>query len=668
MFGRRLRGLLIGAPRDLRDRGIFHRLALVAFLAWVGLGADGLSSSSYGPSEAFHALGAHRYLAVGLAALTAFTVIVIAAAYSRIVEAFPHGGGGYLVATQLLGPRAGVVSGCALLVDYVMTITVSMAAAGDALFSLMPPAWHAWKLPGEALLILLLILLNLRGVRESVLALLPIFLLFLATHTLLIGGGIALHWGDLPASAAATRAGFAEGMRTVGAGGMLLLFLHAYSLGGGTYTGLEAVSNGLPIMREPRVATARRTMTYMAVSLALTAGGLLLCYLLWDVRFLPGKTLNASLAEQFSQQLGLGRPFVMATLVSEGALLIAAAQAGFIDGPRVLANMSIDSWFPRRFSALSDRLTIQNGVLLMGGAALLALFYTRGSVRHLVVMYSINVFLTFSLSMLGMLSATLRRSPALATEAAAAPTAGAAGDRASRRRRSRRATLFGTGFVLCATILVVTTLEKFREGGWLTLAVTGLLVLTAVGIRRHYRRVGAKLTRLYEQLTRIPLEHRGPARPLDPEAPTAVLLVGGYGGLGIHTLLSSVNLFPGQFRNVLFASAGVIDSEAFKGAHAVDELRAETSAMLRRYVDLAHGLGLAAGSRLAIGTDAVDTLEKLCLALATEYPRATFFAGKIVFERDRWYQRLLHNETAFALQRRLQWAGLTMIIVPARMT
>jgi len=134
----RIKRIVFGAPRDLGDRSLFHRLSLIPFLAWVGLGADGLSSSAYGPEEAFKQIGSHTYLAVGLAALTATTVLLIAAAYSRIIEEFPHGGGGYLVATKTLGPAAGVASGAALVVDYMLTITVSVAAAGDALFSLAP--------------------------------------------------------------------------------------------------------------------------------------------------------------------------------------------------------------------------------------------------------------------------------------------------------------------------------------------------------------------------------------------------------------------------------------------------------------------------------------------------------------------------------------------------
>ena len=135
---RTLTGILIGRPRDVRDPHIFENLSLVAFLAWVGLGADGLSSSCYGPEEAFLALGSHQYLAVFLALLMAITVFTISASYAQTIDQFPTGGGGYLVATQLLGEYPGLVSGCALIVDYVLTIAISIASGADAIFSFLP--------------------------------------------------------------------------------------------------------------------------------------------------------------------------------------------------------------------------------------------------------------------------------------------------------------------------------------------------------------------------------------------------------------------------------------------------------------------------------------------------------------------------------------------------
>src|SRR5215467_13678409 len=481
-----IRRLLFGAPRDIQDPRVFHRISLIAFLAWVGLGADGLSSSAYGPDESFKALGNAHYLAVALALATAFTVFVISYAYSRIIEHFPFGGGGYIVASRLLGPKFGVVSGSALLVDYVLTVSTSIAAGADATFSFLPAEWHNYKLIVEFIVIGGLMAMNLRGVKESVTSLLPIFLLFLATHVVLIFGVIATRATEFPAIGQEVSSGFRGGLATLGFGGVFALFLRAYSMGAGTYTGIEAVSNGLQIMREPKVATAKRTMIYMAVSLAVTAGGITLGYLLVHASPVEGKTMNAVLTQRFvgNFHLGaipLGRWFYVLTLASETALLFVAAQTGFIDGPRVMANMATDSWLPHRFAQLSNRLTMKDGVLLISGASVATLLYTRGHIGILVLMYSINVFLTFSLSQGSMVRYWLR----------------------SRRRDPKwkqHISIHVIGLCLCVSILIVNVYEKFGEGGWVTLAVTAGLIALCFQIRRHYTLVRSKLRNLDEIL------------------------------------------------------------------------------------------------------------------------------------------------------------------------
>ncbi len=648
---RGLRGALFGAPRNLTDPNTFHHISLVAFLAWVGLGADGLSSSAYGPDEAFRALGQHHYIAVALALATAFTVLVISVAYSQIIKRFPFGGGGYVVASRLLGRRWGVVSGSALLVDYVLTISVSIASGADQVFSVLPPQWSAWKLGIEAIVIGILVVLNLRGVKESVTILTPIFLLFLATHLVLIAGGVAGHAVELPRVMGEVGSGFQQGLGTIGLVGMFSIFVRAYSMGAGTYTGIEAVSNGLQIMREPKVETGRRTMVYMSVSLAVTAGGILLLYMLFHVVPDGDKTLNATLLERFAGgfELGgvpVGTGFVWLTLAAEAALLFVAAQAGFIDGPRVMANMASDSWLPHRFAQLSDRLTMHNGVLLMGAASIATLLYTRGNITALVTMYSINVFVTFSLSQLAMLRYWIQRK-------------GEAG-------RKRGFVIHGIALVLCLAILTGTVYEKFGQGGWITLAVTSVVVVLCLTIRRHYGRVQGNLKRLDEIMSALPAHPVGEHQHLDPRLPTAVLLVGSYSGLGIHQLLTIQRLFPGHYKNFVFLSVGVIDSATMKGVEEVEAVREQTERSLKRYVELARRLGLAADYRMAIGTEAVAEAEKLCMEVAREYPRALFFAGKLVFERERWFQRLLHNETASQLQRRLQFAGVNSMVLPVR--
>src|SRR3954468_13620309 len=142
-----LQSVLFGRPRSLADRDVFHKVSLIALFAWVGLGADGLSSSCYGPEETFRTLGEYPHLALFVAFASVVTIVAICASYSQIIALFPAGGGGYLVASKLLSPAAGVVSGSALLIDYVLTITISVASGGDALFSLFSPEWQPWKLP-----------------------------------------------------------------------------------------------------------------------------------------------------------------------------------------------------------------------------------------------------------------------------------------------------------------------------------------------------------------------------------------------------------------------------------------------------------------------------------------------------------------------------------------
>src|SRR5690348_4797335 len=169
-----LKNLFIGRARELSDQKLFHRLSLIALFAWVGLGADGLSSSCYGPEETFKTLGNSPHLSLFVALASVVTILAICASYSQIIELFPSGGGGYLVASKLLSPAAGVVSGCALLIDYVLTVTISVASSGDALFSLLPAHWAVWKLPFAFGGVALLTLLNLRGVRESVMLWVPV--------------------------------------------------------------------------------------------------------------------------------------------------------------------------------------------------------------------------------------------------------------------------------------------------------------------------------------------------------------------------------------------------------------------------------------------------------------------------------------------------------------
>jgi hypothetical protein len=293
---------------------------------------------------------------------------------------------------------------------------------------------------------------------------------------------------------------------------------------------------------------------------------------------------------------------------------------------------------------------MHNGITLMGSGAVAAILFTQGHVSTLVIMYSINVFVTFSLSMIGM-----TRHYWL-----------------SRKSEPRwwRLALFIVGSLLCMSILTITVVEKFEEGAWRTLVATGACIILCILIHRHYTGVTRRLRQLNELLAELPRHVPEPVAGIDPDpqSPIAVILAGRYGGLGIHTLLNAFRLTPGYFRGVVFLSVAEVDSGIFKGARQLDALRYHTEASLEKYVEQARRLGLPAKAYYATGTDVAGELEQLCRRVHAEFPKAVFFAGKLIFQHERWFHRLLHNETAFAVQRRLQWNGIPLVILPTRVS
>ncbi len=652
-FIAKLKNTVIGKALNPHEGGVFHQMSLIAFFAWVGLGADGLSSSCYGPEEAFIALGQHHHLAVFVALATAITVFVISASYAQIIEVFPSGGGGYLVASKLLSPNWGMICGCALLIDYLLTITISIASGTDALFSFLPLAWQPWKIHFSVFALISLMVLNLRGVKESVLPLVPIFLTFILTHFFIIVYAICTHLWDFPQMGTYIKQDVQSSFAELGFWGLMFLMLRAYSLGAGTYTGIEAISNGMPILREPRVKTGKRAMLYMSLSLAFTVMGLMLAYLIYHVTPQEGKTLNAVMFWTISQNWGSGGyVFVLVSLISEALLLYIAAQTGFLGGPRVLASMAADRWFPTKFGALSDRLVYQKGILMMGIAALVVMLMTKASVKFLVVLYSINVFITFCLSQAGMVRHWWM-------------------SRGRNKEWVKKISINGLGFVSTTFILASVTVIKFDEGGWITLLMTGSLVAFAIAIKRHYINTAKQLKRLNPLVQGIIASNadkpkvEGPTQ-LDPKAKTAVLVVNGFNGLGLHTLFNVVRLFGDQFRNYVFIQIGVIDAGNFKGHEEVEALRAKIKSDNERYVHYMRSEGYYAESYTSTGIDVISEVEKLSQEVAQKFPGVVFFGGQVVFEKETFFNKWLHNYTVFALQRRLYSHGIPFVVMPIR--
>lgn len=308
----------------------------------------------------------------------------------------------------------------------------------------------------------------MRGTKESIKLLMPILVSFFVAHVIIIAVGIGMHGADLPSMVTATVAETHGAFHNLGFLVVIGLFMRAYSLGASTYTGIEAVSNNVNILAEPKVRTGRLTMLYMASSLSITAGGIILLYLLWQVKFIPGMTLNASVFTQILGTSAFGHLSLILLLALEAGVLFIAANTGFLGGPAVMANMSLEEWVPKRFRWLSSQLVKQKGILFFDVAALIILLISGGSVDLLTVLYSINVFITFSLTLFGM-------------------------SRYFWRHRDKHSNWFGSwslsvvAFIICVVILCVGIITKFDLGGWLTLLVTFVGILICWGIRYQYR-------------------------------------------------------------------------------------------------------------------------------------------------------------------------------------
>jgi len=656
---RKAKAALLGGARSPQDPHIFHKLSLIAFFAWVGLGADGLSSSCYGPEEAFRALEGHFHLGILVALASVVTIFIISASYMQIVELFPSGGGGYLVASKLLSAKAGMVSGCALLIDYMLTITLSVASGADAIFSFLPIGWVPYKLTFAMAGLLLLIWLNLRGIKESVLPLVPIFLLFIATHIFMVLYALWVHLADLPTLVQTTTMDIQRSHAELGLVGTILLILRAYSMGAGTYTGIEAVSNGMPILRDPKVKTAKSTMRYMAFSLAFMVLGLMLGYTLFRIEHVPGKTFNAVLLDALTSSWNapIGYAFVLITLVSEAILLFVASQTGFLDGPRVLSNMALDRWFPARFASLSDRLVTQNGILLMGGASLILMFLSKGSVRLMVVLYSINVFITFFLSQLGMVRYWWSH-------------------RQTEITWKSKLAINGVGMCLTAFILVSVALLKFSEGGWITVLVTGTLILIVTAIKRHYNNTANLLKRLdglvevakssIQKIKGHPSTQKRFRQKPFVRSRTAVILTNGFNGLGLHTLFGVIQLFGKETKNFVFVQIGVVDAGTFKSSEEIDQLKRQVDGELEKYCRFMRTQGCYAESVSSIAIDVVEEASRLAPEILQKFPNALFFGGQLVFPHEPMFSRWLHNYTVFAIQRRFYYQGIPLVMLPIR--
>ena len=656
-FSKKAKHTIIGKPRDLSDSTVFSRISLIAFFAWIGLGSDALSSSCYGPEEIYRHLTGHINLAILVSLITVITIVIISSSYMQIIKLFPNGGGGYLVASRLISPTVGMISGSALLIDYVLTISISLSSGADALFSFFPLEYQHLKLIFTFFILGILVILNLRGVKESVYSLTPIFVIFVLTHIFLIIYVIATHSHEATQVVSKTSADLSSSVSQLGIFGTLFLIMRAYSMGAGTYTGIEAVSNGIPNLREPRVPTAIKTMRLLAVSLSIAVVGFILCYFLLGANIQEGKTMNAVMIELATNGWNkfLAHSFIFITLFSEAAILFVAAQTGFLDGPRVMANMAQDYWLPRRFTLLSDRLVSQNGILLMGFAAFLVIWLSGGSVAFLVVLYSINVFITFSLSQFGMVKHWFQV-------------------RKTEKKWFRKLVINGIGLLLTLFILVTVLVIKFFEGGWITVIITGSIVFVAISIKKHYFKIAKEIAKIQREMNtkmadivsvlKSKNELRNTKAEINNSDSTAVILVNGYSGIGVYSLFNLLNSFQGAYKNFVFIQVGIVDCGSMHGKEHIDKLNSSIEQDLAKYIYLIKQLGYNAESRHSLGTDVAEEVEKMTPEIIEKYPNSTFVGGQLIFDGMYRISKILHNYTIFSIQRRLYKHGITTVVIP----
>lgn len=645
-----------GKRKDPMRLDTWRQAALIAVLAWAGVGADSLSSANYGPEEAYKSLhlSGHEPLVLWLALITALTVVVICMAYVQIIALFPNGGGGYRAATHLVHPYAGLLSGSALVVDYSLTIAISVAAAADAMFNLAPLEWLQYKPYALAGGLGFLLFLNLRGVRESVSILAPIFFGFLLTHVVLIGFGLFAKSDELVAAVVNAERHINSVTTSDGTWALVAIIATAYAAGAGTYTGIEALSENAHTLKPPRAKTGARAMALIAVSLAIVAGGIMLLYTVWLPELEPGRTLNAvvfedTLAQLFpnaemARTIGLGVAMVFAA-----SLLLVAANSGFLGGPAVLAWMALDKWAPHGFANLSNRLVAQNGVLAMGIGAGFLLLFTGGQVHHLVVLYSINVFLSFSLSLTGLVRYNLTH------------------------RRDRKLgrwvinlAISVVAAVVAASILVTLFLAKFSQGAWVAVLVALLFAACGWWVRDHYRRFDRSMDRTFDELLmRDPAAEVEIPKGARMKRPVGIV-TGPHGGAGLHALMHAQRLFRGQFDSVIIISAGEVDAEAYGGHEALERLKQQVGERCAQIVAWSRDHGMPAKVYTGFSTDAVETLEELCLKVRADYPNVVFVATRPMTRPHGWASTLLHGGTAISLQRRLHGHDAPLIVLPMR--
>ncbi len=488
--------ILIGEPltsEKLDEQLLPKKMALPIFAS------DALSSVAYAPQELLMILliGGTALLTlspwVAVAVVTLLVVVVLS--YRQLIKAYPSGGGDYEVASKNLGEVPGVVVAAALLVDYVLTVAVSVASGVDNIISALPEL-NPFRVEIAVGFVILIVIVNLRGVREasSVFAI-PTYLFIGSVGVMIVVGLGRTLLGDAPVAESAQYAVQAESLTQAA---LILLVLRAFSSGCSALTGVEAVSNGVPAFRMPKIRNAQTTLTMMGgIAIVLFAGLTILalisgvhyaenpCHLIgFDCANNPQPSLMAQVA---AATFGMGSiPFFIIQAATACVLLLAANTA-FNGFPLLGAVLARDGYAPKALNTRGDRLVYSNGMIILGIVAIGVLIVYQANLTTLIQLYIIGVFVSFSLGQIGMVRhwrRALRGLKDLTPEAAKQQSAAI-------ERRSAISGLWinSVGAAMTVLVLLIVTITKFTHGAWLVFIAIPILAVLMIGVNRYYRDV-----------------------------------------------------------------------------------------------------------------------------------------------------------------------------------
>lgn len=621
LFGRKLRSDRIESTR------LPKRIALPVFAS------DALSSNAYATQEillvlSLGGMALYAYAPwVAAAVVVVFTVVVLS--YRQNVHAYPSGGGDYEVVHTNLGPRWGVFVASALLVDYVLTVSVSISAAVDNLASAIT-AIQGHQVAVAVALTVGLMLMNLRGVRESGIAFAIPTYAFMAAMVLLLGwAAVRMLRGDVMRAESADWTLVAEGSFT----GLALAFLIARAFSSGTtaLTGVEAISNGVPAFREPKSRNAATTLALLGlISMTLFAGitwlavttGVQVAEFDRDLIGLPAGQEQKTVIAQIANAVFDSAPLLAALVtVATALVLVLAANTAFNGFPLLGSVLARDGYLPRQLHNRGDRLAFSNGILMLAGLAMLLIVAFDASVTRLIQLYIIGVFVSFTLSQFSMIRHWTRL---LRTER----------DSLIRRRAQRSRIINAVGFVLTSSVLLIITSTKFIHGAWIVLVAMPLIYLLMTSIRGHYDRVAAELALADGESAVLPSRVH------------AVVLVSKLHRPALRALAYARATRPTTLEAVTVA----VDVEA-------------TQALLR---DWDHrNVPVTLRVLDSPFRDVTRPLLEHIASLRRRSPRdlvAVYIPEYVV---GHWWEQLLHNQSALRVKTRLRFApGVTVVSVP----